>query len=225
MIRGVKRAFGLVAMFLLPAAAVAGPASDRLFEEGVLKSVAPGTELVYSHVRQGDERDERVVWIDDGELRVALQSGQDGSREAVISMLADGKVQRQMTPLPVSIGNPVLLTFLESSLRAMANITGGSPFYIRNRIKAALRDSGTITPVTVKVGDEMVEAQQITFIPFQHDQNRARMGEFADLELRFIVSDKAPGGFLLFLAETRPQADGAVAFREKITYRAAMVGE
>jgi len=230
MIDGLKRALGLAAIVLMPVvlfpiAAAAGQASDRLFAEGVLQAIAPGTELIYGHIREGAEEDDRVQWIDDGELRVALQDGQDGSREAVISMLSEGKVRRRMNPLPVSIGNPVLLTFLESSLRAMANITGGSPFYIRNRMKAALRDGGTITPVQAQVGDKTVDAQQITFIPFLHDQNRERMGEFADLELRFIMSDNAPGGFILFSAETRPHADGAVAFREQITYRTAMLGE
>ena len=225
MIKGLKFALGVAAVFLLPGAASAGPAGDRLFAEGVLRAVEPGTQLVYEHIREGAEESDVVQWIDDGELHVALREGQDGSREAVISMLSEGKVRRQMNPLPVSIGNPILLTFLESSLRAMANITGGSPFYIRNRMKAALRDGGTITPVKAKVGDETVDAQQITFVPFLHDKNRARMGEFADLELRFIMTDSAPGGFVLFSAETRPHSDGAVAFREQITYRTAKLGE
>jgi hypothetical protein len=225
MIKGLKTFLGVAAVLLLPVAATAGPASDRLFAEGVLKTIEPGTELVYGHVREGAEKSELVRWIDDGEVHVMLQKSQDGSKEAVISMLSDGKVQRRMNPLPVSIGNPILLTFLESSLRAMANITGGSPFYIRNRMKAALRDTGTVTPVKAMIGDKTVDAEQITFIPFLHDQNRQRMGEFADLELRFILSDQAPGGFLLFSAETKPMANGAVAFREQITYRTAMMGE
>lgn len=223
--KGIKLALTAAALLLLPMTAVAGPASDRLFTEGVLKTIEPGTALIYGHVREGAEQTEAVRWIDDGELHVALQQGQDGSKEAVISMLSDGKVHREMSPLPVSIGNPILLTFLESSLRAMANITGGSPFYIRNRMKAALRDSGTVTAVSAKIGDKTVEAEEITFIPFQHDKNRDRMGEFADLELRFIVSDQAPGGFILFSAQTRPHADGGVAFREEITYRTAMLGK
>ena len=34
--------------------------------------------------------------------------------------------------------NPLLLYFLETTVRAMAEATGGSPYYIRNRIREAL---------------------------------------------------------------------------------------
>lgn len=216
---------GLAAVLFLPVAAFAGAASERLFTEGVLSSVELGTELVYSHTRVGAERSELIQWIDDGEMRVALKTGQDGSKEAVISMHSEGKKRRELTPLPVSIGNPILITFLESSLRAMANLTGGSPFYIRNRIKASLRDGGTLTQIQAEVDGKMVEAQQIVFIPFQHDKNRDKMGDFADLQLRFVMSDTAPGGFVLFSAATRPHADGAIAFQEEIAYRTSVAGE
>ena len=51
------------------------------------------------------------------------------------------------------------------------------------------------------------------------------MGDFADLELRFVMSDKAPGGFVLFSATTKPGTDGAVAFREEIAFREVREGD
>ena len=44
---------------------------------------------------------------------------------------------------PPAWPNPVLLYFLETTVRAMAEATGGSPFYIRNRIREALAAAGS----------------------------------------------------------------------------------
>ena len=39
---------------------------------------------------------------------------------------------------PAGVANPLLLYFLETTVRATAEATGGSPYYIRNRIREAL---------------------------------------------------------------------------------------
>jgi hypothetical protein len=206
-----------------PTAVAAGPAGDRVFTEGALNGVPVGSALIYGHLRDGAAGGEQLHPISDGEVRVTLRSGPDGSREAVVALSANGRL-RELNPFPASVGNPLLLTFLESSLRAIARVTGGSPFYIRNRMKEALRDGGEIAPVTASVGGEELAADAVTFHPFANDKNRHRMGDFAGLELRFVMSDQAPGGFVLFSATTRSGADGSIAFREEIALREVREG-
>lgn len=199
------------------APAFAETAGERLFFEGALAQVAPGAAIIYEHQRDGSKTDPESQQITDGEISVTLRDGADGTREAMVAMSSEGK-QRELHPFPVSTGNPMLLIFLESSLRAMAGITGGSPFYIRNRVKESLRSGGEITPVDTTFNGETITAEQIVFHPFREDKNRERMGDFAELELRFVLSEEAPGGFILFSATTPKSGDEAPAFREEISF-------
>lgn len=48
----------------------------------------------------------------------------------------------------------------------------------------------------------------VTLHPFEGDPNRARMGEFAELTLHFVVSDKVPGHFLSLSEDTPGPATG-----------------
>lgn len=88
---------------------------------------------------------------------------------------------RKIGPFPISGGDPVLTFFLEQTTRDMATLTGGSPFYIRNRIKDAVfrggqidRDDGKATAV---------------FQPFANDPNADRMQGFQTLTLTFVLDD------------------------------------
>lgn len=88
---------------------------------------------------------------------------------------------REIGPFPVSGGDPVLVFFLEQTARDMARLTGGSPFYIRNRIKEAIFGGGRIE----RDGDRSVAS----FQPFAGDPNADRMGGFQTLTLTFVLGD------------------------------------
>ena len=84
---------------------------------------------------------------------------------------------RRIGPFPTSGGDPVVTFFLESTARDMAALTGGSPDYIRNRIKDAVFRGGEVT------GAE--GAREVVLRPFADDPNKARMQGFETLEIRF----------------------------------------
>ena len=191
---------------------------QRLFFEGAFNSVAAGSSVIYEHKRDGSGVTDQAQLISDGEIRVTLRTGADGAREALVAISAGGGL-RDLHPYPASVGNPLLMVFLESTLRSMATITGGSPFYIRNRMKEALFRGGEISSVTAAYKGAQTKAEEIVFRPFAHDKNRHRMGAFADLELRFLLSESAPGGFLLFSSSTPAPAGGEAAYREQIVFR------
>lgn len=193
-------AAGLVLM-LAAGAAWAGPASERVFSRTALEQVADGGELVYSHRRTG-----KTEPLENGEIRVKLATGTGGAREARVTMGESGKL-RPVSAWPAASGNPLVPIFLESTLRTMAKATGGSVFYIRNRIKEALSTGGTMTDVSVELDGKQIDAVEITFTPFDGDKNRARMGGYADLRLVFTVSEALPGDVVRFLATTVAAAD------------------
>lgn len=188
------------------------PVTEALFSEGIFESLPDGQQITYAQARSGPEvADFRPVT--DG--RIVLVSGQaaNGTRSLSMTIEAGGQ-QREIVDFPASGGNPVLMVFLESTVRSMAAISGGSPFYIRNRIKDALRQGGGLTDVQRDFAGATVAAREITLRPFATDPNRDRMGEFADLTLRFVVADTVPGHFLSLTADT-PQAGSG--YHETIT--------
>ncbi len=204
----------LVVSGLAASPAVAGETNDLLFRDRQLAPLAEGTSLHYEHLREGG-KDSELHPIEDGTIELSIEAAADGSREALVRM-RDGGKRRELDPFPGSAGNPLIMVFLESSLRSMAQVTGGSPFYIRNRIKEALRVGGAMQEVEAVLEGERVLAREIRLLPFAEDPNRPRMGAFADLEMRFLVSEAVPGDYLLFSASTPPDEDGAVAYREEI---------
>lgn len=197
------------------ATALAGPASERVFSRAALVGLGLDTQAVYSHVREGSAG-EALMPIEDGEIRIAIRTGTDGTREAAVTMGTAGEL-RPVSVWPASSGNPIVPIFLESALRTMARVTGGSAFYIRNRMKEALGARGRIEEVEIAGATGALTAQHIVFTPFADDQNRARMGAFADLTLHFTVSDAVPGDIVRFMATTGGET-GDTAYRETITF-------
>ena len=120
-----------------PAQLAAGEAQDRLFAVGVLDGVATGERLVFTHVRAGSFDTALLPAIPDGEIEVAIAPAEAGRREARVTLREDGQ-QRGLAAFPAGAGHPLLLVFLETTARNVAALTGGSPFYIRNRMREAL---------------------------------------------------------------------------------------
>ena len=89
----------------------------------------------------------------------------------------------------------------------MAQSAGGSPYYIRNRVKDALVQPAQIETGTAEVDGTTVDTRTVTLRPFESDPNRDRMAGWADLELRVTMSEAVPGWYLALEAEA-PDAEG-----------------
>ncbi|MFD2441967.1 hypothetical protein ACFSS8_21145 [Paracoccus kondratievae] len=96
-----------------------------------------------------------------GEGTVTLQAVTDPADGKPVLELAEktDRITRRIGPFPVSGGDPALVFFLENISRDMAMLTGGSPFYIRNRLKDALFRGGEVR----QEGDAIVAV----FAPFR----------------------------------------------------------
>jgi len=198
-----------------PHMALADRATDLVFSNGVLGNIPQDKTVTYTHLRLGPEGNE-FHSIADGLVSLAIVPSEIGGDEVILEMLDNGQL-RNRTPFPADAGNPIVMAFLESSLRSMAKITGGSPFYLRNRIKDSLRSGGQIEPVKITIDGAIIDAMKVTFMPFINDKNAARMGDFAQLELVFVVSESVPGGFVLFSANT-PETAGKRIYQESMRY-------
>jgi hypothetical protein len=185
----------LVLALLLPLPASAGALTDLLMAPGVLAQAPDGPVLAYRHDRTlpGGPLPE----IEDGRLFVAAATAPE-RRELVVTRSGDGAERLPVASFPASGPNPALLFFLETTVRVMAGATGGSPFYIRNRMREALAaaDLGAAE-----------SPHAVVLHPFAADPNRPRMGGFADLALSFRFDPAEPGRILELSADT-PAPEG-----------------
>jgi hypothetical protein len=192
--------------------ALADPMTDALFATGIFEALPEATEIAYSHVRSGTSAPDFQP-IAEGHIRLITGRAEDGAQSLSLTIDADGR-KREVVDFPASGGNPVLMVFLESTVKSMAALSGGSPFYIRNRIKDALRQGKGLREAQTMYNDAETDVIEITLHPFKDDPNRDRMGAFADLELHIVVSDTVPGHFLELRAGT---PDAASWYHEAIT--------
>jgi hypothetical protein len=198
----------VVLALLLPVPAAAGALSDLLMAPGLV-GPGPGADLAYGEDRSVPEGDALTVkGVENGEVRLEAVDGADGRELRLVRV--EGAVATPVGTFPVGVANPLLLYFLETTVRVMAEATGGSPYYIRNRIREAL--------VASDLGTAEGEARQVTLTPFAADPNRGKMGDFGDLAIRLRFDPDAPGRILELSADTAA-ADGG--YHERMT----LIGE
>ncbi len=203
--------FLLIALLLgSPAAAV--ETYDLIFRQGTLSGVPETTVLHY----------DRQVAIAANPDYSARQTGrvelnfepEDMARLKFVQ----GDKHRVVGLFPATVGNPIIMYFVETVLRDVAQEAGGSPFYIRNRIKDALIQPAPIEEITVSLDGEDVIAKTITLRPFAEDKNRDKMGVYGDLALTFTMSSDVPGWYSSLVASA-PGKDGAPGYSNALTLR------
>jgi hypothetical protein len=169
-------------------------AFDLVFRSGSLDGLPQGTELRYG----GEAMPEAPDGEEWRELAVSLAP----EDRALVQGLSDEEAPaRILGSFPASVGNPIAMVFLEEAVKAISEETGGSPFYIRNRIRDALGGPGRVEAVTVAWDGGTVAATEVALVPFAEDAHRAELGAFADLEIRVVVSEAVPGWYHSIRAE------------------------
>ncbi|MFA3916362.1 hypothetical protein [Ruegeria hyattellae] len=187
---------------------------DLLFRDGTLDSVDRDSALIYLRTVSNQLKPEAAE-RDTGQI--ALTFGDAASEMAHLEFRQDQK-HRSMGMFPASVGNPMIMVFYESAVRDMAESAGGSPFYIRNRVKDAL-----IQPAEVETGEAIIDGEAVTtqtvrLRPFEGDPNRDRMRGFGDLVLSVTVSEGVPGWYLKLVAEAQPKSGGEAVYRSEMVF-------
>ena len=168
---------------------------DLLFRNGTLDTIDRSDELHYRRtVRNAlqPDRDQR----DSGRVAILFEDG----NMARIEFRQEEK-GRALGRFPASVGNPMIMYFYESVVRDMSASAGGSPFYIRNRVKEALIQPSEVEPGEAVVNGKTVATKTVRLRPFAGDPNQDRMRGFGDLELSVTMSDEVPGWYLSLVAE------------------------
>ena len=184
---------------------------DLIFKLGTLADQPEGGVLRYSRrITNGALPDPEAR--DRAETVTLTLAGDD---KAILRTEIDGK-QRPIGGFPASVGNPMAMYFMEATVRQLAEVTGGSPFYIRNRVKEALVKGTSVRNGEQDIGGAMANVHIITMRPFADSESRALMGPFGTLEMRFTVSDAVPGWYVAMIAETSSEGSKPPLYSDQI---------
>jgi hypothetical protein len=222
MLKVLCRLVVLLSLAGLPASAgTTGDATyDLLFRSGTLDSLPRDHHLVYAREVTNALKPEAAD-RDTGLIELNFVEGTP--EQALLKFRQDDK-HRNLGRFPASVGNPIIMFFVETVVRDMAESAGGSPFYIRNRVKDALVSPADLEGGPVDHKGETVDAQAVTLRPFEDDPNAERMFGFDALELVVTMSDDVPGWYHSLEARV-PGDDGAMIYSSKMVFEKTEVAE
>lgn len=207
---------GVLALLLLAGAVPAeeDKAYDLLFRNGTLDQIDRDATLVYQRDVTNALKPEAAE-RDTGQVALSIRPGEQDM--ALLNFRQDDKY-RGLGTFPASVGNPMIMYFYETVVRDMAEAAGGSPFYIRNRVKDALVQPSEIETGQASFDGQTVETKTVRLYPFLEDPNRDRMRGFADLELTVTMSDEVPGWYLSLVADARARDSEPPVYRSELRY-------
>ena len=186
---------------------------DLLFRTGTLDDVDRGATLAYERTVTNDLVP-AAAERDSGRIELTFTDGT--VEEAVLTFHQDDRF-RALGEFPASVGNPLILYFVETVARDMAESAGGSQFYIRNRLKESLVSPAGIETLDAPLGGGTVGATAVTLRPFEGDPNAERMRGFDELTLTVTMSDEVPGWYRELLAEV-PDEGGTPIYSSVLSY-------
>lgn len=182
-------------LFGTAAPGLAAEVYDLLFKTGTLDGISRTSVLDYE--RQVSARDNKdLAARETGTISLSF-----GPEDMAELQFKQGDKYRNLGSFPATVGNPMIMYFVETVIRDMASTAGGSPFYIRNRVKAALVKKVPIREETIRINGHDIPARSVTLHPFEGDPNRDRMHGFEDLALTITMSDRVPGWYYELKAE------------------------
>lgn len=205
----------LLMAFAIPAAGgpAAGETYDLLFRDGTLDGISRDSTLVYQR-KVTNSLVPAAALRDTGQVALSFAPENQARLEF---LRADGK-HRNLGSFPASVGNPMIMYFVETVVRDMAESAGGSPFYIRNRVKDSLLRPSDVTNGTALFEGHEVPSVTVTLRPFANDPNAARMKGFGDLALTVTMSEAVPGWYLDLRAEVPGKGTASPVYASVLTF-------
>lgn len=189
----------------VPAFAAEPTASAVFFEAPYLTKLAPGTTLNYAYKHVTNEA--KLGESFDETLEMSVTAPPDDASKRVADVLIHrGDKEGEAGPFPTMNGNPIALVLLERDVKEMAQLSKGSPFYLRNRLREHL-GSGKVEPARFAYDGRDVEGWKLSFAPFAEDPNKDKLLELAGRRYEMLFSDAVPGG-LYSIDVVTPKADG-----------------
>jgi hypothetical protein len=211
-------ASAVVAALLASMAAMAGTPSaiELLFERKHLSALEQGAAIVYRFERSVSDAKMLGEPFSDTIGLTVTTVAPTGTREVSLSVFTSDRA-RSVQNVPDLTGNPVLVVFLDRTVANMSQIAGGARPYLKDRVRAGLRDKAALEPIKVAYAGKSVDAVRITVTPFVGDPNAAKMLGYDGTRLTLVVSEAVPGHIVELAALFESGVADAPRLEERIT--------
>lgn len=190
--------------------------ASLMFENPQWDKAPAGTTLTYRFERKTvNDAGYGPSFKDDIRLYLG-ESSQAEARDVRVELFS-GERRMAAGPFSAVTSNPALILFLEFDLGQLSSNLHANPRYLKNAIRAAMRDKATVEKTDIMVGDTVVPGRIVVISPFVEDPNKGRMNGLDSLTYTFALSDAVPGQ----IADIHAQAklpDGSVALDERLSY-------
>ncbi|GAU86553.1 hypothetical protein [Bosea sp. BIWAKO-01] len=193
---------------------------DILFARPHLSGVSSGTELTYRLERLPSDTKRLGEPFGDDIKLVVRSVAASGSRDIDLRMYT-GERARDLLSIPDLTGNPVLVIFLDRAVSNMAQLTGGTTPYFKDRLRAGLRDKATSEATKAEFEGKMLDATRIVVRPFVDDTNLGRMLGYEGSQFEFLVAEAAPGMLLDMTSRFVSTLPDAPKLEERIVLKSA----
>jgi hypothetical protein len=207
----------VAAGFLLSVAAMAGAPSavELLFERKHLVALEGGSEITYRFERATSDPKMLGEPFSDTIRLTITAVAPTGTREVALHIFT-GDRARGVHNVPDLTGNPVLVLFLDRAVANMSRLAGGSRPYLKDRMRAGLRDKALLEPITITYAGKTLDAFRITVTPFVGDANAAKMLGYDGAKLTLVVSEAVPGLFVELTSTFESGISDAPRLEERI---------
>jgi hypothetical protein len=174
-----------------PAEAEKPSPATLLFESPAWDRAPPGTHLLYRYTRES--RDPSLGPPLTDQIALDVEPGESATTRTVRVAMFTGAQRAAAGPFEDVSFNPALVLFLEHHVGHLSRAFHANPRYLKNTIRAALRDGASVVPVDLQVGGKPVRGWRVTVSPFTADPNRARMQGLDTLAYTFVAAGGVPG--------------------------------
>jgi hypothetical protein len=211
-------AFLVVAGFLVSVAAIAGAPSavELLFERKHLAALDRGSEVAYRFERVASDHKALGEPFSDTIRLTVTAVAPTGTREVALNVFT-GDRARSVQNVPDLTGNPMLVLFLDRTVSNMGQLAGGARAYLKDRIRAGLRDKSLLDAITITYAGKTVDAFRIAVTPFIGDPNAAKMLGYEGAKLTLVLSEAVPGHIVELTSLFESGVSGAPRLEERIT--------
>ena len=211
--------FMIFSATLIAAPLRASETYDLIFKTGTLSDVSKDDGLTYNR------EVELVADTDLGARNTGMVRLSFEDDDMARLKFTQGEKSKNLGAFPATVGNPIIMYFVETVLRDVAQQAGGSPFYIRNRIKESLVQVAKVDDVSVSKGGKAVHASRITLRPFEDDKNRDKMKGYGDLTLTFTMSPDVPGWYQSLVATVDGSDAGVPLYKNALVLEGSEVSQ
>ena len=184
--------------------------AELLFSTPHLSTVDAGRTLDYAVHTIRTDATSGAATESDGHIALAASMADDPDSRTIDAVLTRDGRSRTLEPFRGVRSNPVLIIFLEQITQDLSQQTGGSKYYLRNRLREGLADG--LVPEPSGSGTRLVMR------PLLDDPNAVELGPYINLEVSFTVDDSLPGMFGALTAKAGPE--DAPVFLEEVRYDA-----